>query len=149
MKSKLKIISFLLLCSFYAGNSFAQKQVNGVWWTPEKNAKIKMYTAQNGKTYGKIVWLEEPIDPETGKEKTDDENPDPELRDRTIMGMVLFKAFEYDGDNKWINGEVYDAESGKTYSCQMTLKSENKLEVRGYIGITLFGRTETFERVVE
>ncbi|HRZ83632.1 MAG TPA: DUF2147 domain-containing protein, partial [Candidatus Hydrogenedentes bacterium] len=76
----------------------------------------------------------------------DRENPDKSLRDRPIQGLVFMTGFKFDGDGKWKGGKVYDAESGKTYSCKMTLKDRDTLEIRGYIGVSLLGRNQTWKR---
>jgi uncharacterized protein (DUF2147 family) len=60
--------------------------------------------------------------------------------------MVLMKDFEYDSKNVWDDGEIYDPKSGKTYSCKMTLTDPRRLEVRGYVGISLIGRTDVWTR---
>lgn len=150
MKLKSRTINCLLLFSLFSIATLcsAQTEIHGMWWTPDKDGKIKMYLAKDGKTYGKIAWLSETHDGENVP-KVDKQNPNPELRDRPIVGLLIFKHFTYEGDNKWVDGEVYDAKSGKTYSCQMTLISKNELEVRGYIGLPMLGRTETFTRVQE
>ncbi len=150
MKSKLRITNYLLLFSIVLVPflSYGQTELHDIWWTPNKDGKIKMYLAKDGKTYGKIIWLSESHD-EENIPKVDKQNPNPELRDKPLIGLILFKHFDYGGDNKWVDGEVYDPQSGKTYSCQMTLVSQNQLEVRGYLGLPMFGRTETFTRVEE
>jgi uncharacterized protein (DUF2147 family) len=58
----------------------------------------------------------------------------------------MLTAFKFDGDDEWIGGDIYAPESGKTYSSYMYLKDINTLKVRGYVGISLFGRTETWTR---
>lgn len=139
---------FLLFCAFLITFSITAQEESdlyGTWYTPDKNAKIKFYKAKNGKVYGKIVWLEKPTTPD-GTPKKDKNNPDESLRDRSIMGLKLFKDFEYAGNLEWEDGTVYDAESGKTYSCEMELKDMNTLNVRGYIGFSMLGRTEVFKR---
>lgn len=143
----MRILLFIFSAFLISFSVSAQEESDlyGTWLTPDKNAKIKFYKANNGKVYGKIVWLEEPKN-EDGTTKKDVENPDKSLRDREIMGLKLFKAFEYKGKLKWEDGTVYDAESGKTYSCEMELKDMNTLKVRGYVGISMLGRTETFTR---
>lgn len=150
MKLKSSTINYLLLFNFLLITSFsnAQTEIHNTWWTPEKDGKIKMFLAKDGKTYGKISWLKNP-NKSDGSPQVDAKNPNPKLRNEPIVGLILFKHFTYEGNNKWINGEVYDAKSGKTYSCQMTLISKNKLEVRGYMGLPMLGRTETFTRVEE
>ncbi|HPE56227.1 MAG TPA: DUF2147 domain-containing protein [Bacteroidales bacterium] len=145
-----KITGFLLII-FMAGfglNSIAQsfkaEDVLGIWFNEEKDAKIEIYK-QGDQYFGKIVWLEEPIDPETGKAKVDDENPEEELQTRPIMGLLLVKDFEWDGE-LWDDGEIYDPKSGNTYDCYMKLEEKDKLKVRGYIGISLIGRTTYWTR---
>jgi uncharacterized protein (DUF2147 family) len=58
--------------------------------------------------------------------------------------MEILSGFTYE-DGRWTGGEIYDPKSGKTYSCNMKLKA-NKLEIRGYVGLSLFGRTTTWTR---
>jgi uncharacterized protein (DUF2147 family) len=88
-----------------------------------------------------------PNDPATGKPKTDTPNPDPKLRSRPRLGMVFMQGFTYEDDNKWDNGKIYDPESGKTYSCYMKMESANTMEVKGYIGFSLIGKSQTWTRV--
>ncbi|MFC2131290.1 DUF2147 domain-containing protein [Bacteroidota bacterium] len=118
--------------------------VIGIWLTQDKDSKIEIYK-KGDKYYGKIIWLKEPN--RKGKPKVDDKNPDPKKQDRAIMGLVILKRFVYDDDYEWEDGEIYDPKSGKTYSCNMELSKDKKtLEVRGYIGISLFGRTAVWTR---
>lgn len=152
MKTRLTIFTALLLI-FITSTSFissiqGEDDIYGYWWTPEKKAKVKIYKANNGKVYGRIVWLKDPNGTD-GKPKLDKENPDPAKRSQPIEGLVFIKAFVYDGDDEWEDGTIYDAESGKLYSCHMELENKDKLEVRGYIGISLLGRTEYFTRASE
>lgn len=58
----------------------------------------------------------------------------------------MLTGFRFDGDDEWKDGDIYDPESGKTYSCYLSLKDNNTLKVRGYIGVSLFGRSETWTR---
>lgn len=112
-------------------------QILGLWWTDDKRAKIEIY--KKGEEYsGKIVWIYKTTD-ENGNPVLDDENPDEELRKKPILGLNLITGFAYE-KGKWVDGSVYDPDNGKTYDCVMKLKG-NRLEVRGYIGFTMFGRT--------
>lgn len=120
--------------------------ITGLWNNEEKDAHFKIYE-EDGEYFGKIVWLEKPIDPETGEPKVDDENPDEDLQDRPIKGLVFLKNFKYKGDNRWEDGEIYDPESGKTYDAYIEMKSPDKLKVRGFIGIAMLGRTQYWTRV--
>ena len=99
--------------------------------------------------YGKIVWLKEPLDEITGEPKLDDENEDPALRSRPVMGLMLLRDFEFDGDDEWTDGKIYDPKNGKTYSCYMEFRDDSKdnLKVRGYIGFSMIGRTTYWTRI--
>jgi uncharacterized protein (DUF2147 family) len=86
-------------------------------------------------------------DPEQREEREfDDRNPDPDLRTRRLDGLTIMTGFEYDGDGRWSGGTVYDPNSGKTYKCTITQVNADTLKMRGFIGISLFGRSETWTR---
>jgi len=122
--------------------------VIGVWKTGEGTAMVKIY--KNGEKYeGKIVWLKEPTDPATGQPKKDKNNPKESNRQRPVLGLTNVWGFVYDGKNEWDDGNIYDPKTGNEYSCTMTLKDNNNLEVRGYVGISLFGRTDVWKRQVQ
>ena len=108
----------------------------GVYWSPHKDAKVQIYL-QSGHYYGKSIWVATP--------RKDTQNPDQALRAGDVLGIELFSHFSYT-NGTYTDGEVYDPDSGKTYSCKMNLK-DDKLSVRGFIGISLLGRTEIFERI--
>jgi uncharacterized protein (DUF2147 family) len=78
---------------------------------------------------------------------TDEKNPDPALRDRPLIGLQIFDGFEYKGKGRWKGGTIYDPNSGKTYQCTVTRVDEFTLKVRGFIGVSMLGRTETWTRV--
>ncbi len=141
---------FLSLCSlaFLLGTPSAGAvkegdEILGLWWTQDKRAKIEIY--KKGEEYwGKIVWIHKTVD-ENGNPILDDENPDEELRKKPIMGLNLISGFTFE-KGKWVDGSIYDPDNGKTYDCVMKLR-KNKLEVRGYIGFTMFGRTVVWSPV--
>jgi len=118
-------------------------QIEGLWYNDIKSGKILITRAPNGKFYGKVVWLKEPL--KDGKPKVDELNEDPRLRSRPRLGLPVLMDFVKDGDNKYTDGKIYDPLNGKTYSCKMTCKGK-ELDIRGYIGISLFGRTTTWTR---
>ncbi len=145
MKTTLALFIALLMGMNLIAQSFKADDVLGIWYNEEKDAKVKIYE-ENGKYFGKVVWLEEPNEPDTGLPKLDDENPDEEMQKRPIMGLMLVKDFVFDGDDVWDDGEIYDPKSGNTYSCYLKFEDENKLKVRGYIGISWIGRTTYWTR---
>ncbi len=139
MKNVFLIISFL----FVSIVSFAQDITQGTWYNEEKTGKIQFFK-QGDKINGKIVWLKEPN--ENGKPRLDKENPDAKLKTRPLLGLMNLKNFVSTGKGTWEDGEVYDPKNGKTYSCKMTLVSPTQLDVRGFIGISIIGRTSKFTK---
>jgi uncharacterized protein (DUF2147 family) len=141
------MLAAVVLLSF-AGAAGAQglvkpDDITGIWLTHgDKAAKIQISRSAD-RFEGKIVWLQAPM--ENGKPKVDKNNPDERKRVRPIVGLPLLTGFRFDKD-EWNDGQIYDPVSGKTYSCTMTLKDPNTLKVRGYIGISLLGRTEVWTR---
>lgn len=115
--------------------------IERLWLSQEKNAKINIYKGQDGKFYGKIAWIREPL--ENGQPKMDKNNPNKDLRQQPLMGLVLLKGFKKAHGTTYEDGEIYDPKNGKTYSCKMTMKG-NTLDVRGYMGISLIGRTSVW-----
>lgn len=118
--------------------------IQGRWQNPSGEGRIEV-TKRGGKYYGKLYWLKEPND-EHGKPKLDANNPEASLRNRQLQGLEILKDFDAKGKGGYEGGTIYDPKSGKTYSCKMTLKSD-KLDIRGFVGISLLGRTETWARV--
>jgi uncharacterized protein (DUF2147 family) len=143
--SQLALLFGLLLVS--QTKVFAQKdKIEGVYFNEEKDGKIQLYLAKNGKFYGKIIWLKEPN--RDGKPKMDDKNPDDAKHTNPILGLLILKGFvkSTDNDNVYEDGTIYDPKNGKTYSCKITYKDANTLDIRGFIGISLIGRTTTWTR---
>jgi uncharacterized protein (DUF2147 family) len=143
MLKKASIFALLLVLGTQV---FAQKKddIIGKWINPSGEGQIEIYK-RGDKYFGKLVWLKEPSD-ERGKPKTDLKNPNENQRSKPILGLEILKNFVFD-DGKWEDGTIYDPKSGKTYSCKLSLKNNNLLSIRGYIGVSLIGRTEVFKRV--
>lgn len=130
----------LLLC---AGISHADRAaVEGRWLTQEKDGWIRVVLVGES-LEGRIAGAP-PGSP--SEREFDDRNPDPSLRTRKLDGLAIMTGFEYDGDGRWKNGTVYDPNSGKTYRCTLTLIDAGTVKIRGYIGVSLFGRSEIWTR---
>jgi uncharacterized protein (DUF2147 family) len=136
----------LFIATIFCMSAFAQRadMIVGKWLSPNGEDQIQIYK-KGDKYFGKLSWIKYPND-ETGKPKTDKKNPDKSLSSRQELGLELLKDFKYDGDNVYEDGTIYDPKSGKTYSCKMTINGE-KLKIRGYVGISLLGRSEIWTRV--
>ncbi|AOM78601.1 DUF2147 domain-containing protein [Pedobacter steynii] len=142
----MRYISLLILFAAISFSGLAQTSdaILGKWANSSGEAHIDI-SKKGDKFFGKIVWLKAPKD-EKGQAKLDVKNPDLKLKTRPIMGLEMLKDFVYD-DGKWVDGKIYDPKTGKTYSCNMNIKANGDLNVRGYIGISLIGRSDTWKRV--
>ncbi|AHM59166.1 hypothetical protein D770_04495 [Flammeovirgaceae bacterium 311] len=140
----LAVVAVMLLAGLTAQAQNRADDILGTWWNAEKTSKIEVYKNGN-KYFGKIIHLETPND-DQGKPRVDKDNPDAKLRNRPLMGLVILKGLEYDEDGEFEDGEIYDPKSGKTYSANAKLVGKDKLDLRGYVGISLIGRTSTWTR---
>lgn len=145
-KRTLLVLLFLLEVSFIAFGQSQADQIVGDWLTTNGRSKVQIYKSDN-KYFGKIIWLKEPT--ENGKPKLDKNNPDAKKKSLPLIGLNLLRGFSYDGDNVWEDGKIYDPENGKDYSCKMTLVNKSTLEVRGFIGFSLIGRTVIWTRITK
>ena len=118
----------------------------GVWEPSNGRARVKVEKI-GSKYYGKIVWLKEPNDPKSGLPKTDMNNPDANLRNVPLKGYRMLKDFVYQENNQWSEGTIYDPLNGSTYSCTIKMTDPNTLDIRGYIGVSAFGRTDIWKRL--
>lgn len=121
--------------------SFAQ--IEGKWKTiDDETGKAKSYveiTKKDGKYYGKVVQLLiKPAEPNCSKCKDD-------RKGKPILGLEIIRGLVKDGD-EFSGGTITDPKSGKTYKCTIT-RDGDKLNVRGYVGLSAFGRTQTWHKV--
>lgn len=142
------VLGICILLSFSVSAQQQADDIVGVWKNGEGTAMIKIAKVTGDKYQGKIVWLKEPNDPETGKPKLDKNHPEEAKRSRPVLGLTNVWNFTY-ANEEWANGFIYDPKNGKTYDCVITLKDKNSMNVRGFImGMTMFGRTDTWTRQV-
>lgn len=146
MKSYLLIGAFFLLQTFAFAQATNGDQLLGVWEPSNGKARVKIEKIGE-KYYGKIVWLKEPNDPNTGKPKVDKNNPDASLRTVPLKGYRMLKDFKFLGNNQWDSGTIYDPENGSTYKCVIKMINNNTLDIRGYIGVEALGRTDVWKRL--
>lgn len=117
----------------------------GIWQNGTGKGHIQIYK-QGAKYFGKIIWLKEPMDKNTGRPKLDSKNPDPAQRNNPIIGLIMMRNFTYD-NGEWTGGHIYNPQEGKEYKAYLKMQDQNTLLVRGYIGISLIGKTDTWVRV--
>jgi uncharacterized protein (DUF2147 family) len=141
MKSLARIL--IVLCLMAQGAAMASPSaIEGTWLSGDGEGLIAIEVTDN--TLSGTILGSATDNPE--REKNDVHNPDPALRGRPLVGLELFRGFTYDGEGVWSGGFIYDPDSGKTYRCKITQLNPNTLRVRGFIGVSLFGRTETWKR---
>lgn len=114
-----------------ASTGIALADPTGTWLSSDGGTKVRI--AKCGEALcGNVVWLKEPVDPSTGKPKTDKHNPNEALKSRPMLGVQVVRGMKPNGDNKW-SGQIYNADDGKTYSSNLMLQSANKARVEGCV----------------
>jgi uncharacterized protein (DUF2147 family) len=116
----------------------------GDWLTQDEDAALTIADC-GGPLCGRIIWLENARD-RGGSVRRDDNNPDPAKQGQRICGLVVIRDLKPTGPNTW-GGEVYNPQDGKTYRGRITVLSESTLRLRAYIGLPIFGRSQTWTRV--
>ena len=142
---KILILTVFLIYGF-AGSSQEADNITGIWWNDEKTTKIEVEN-KNGIYFGTIVYMI-PEKYENGEPPKDKNNPEDELRSRSLIGLQILSGFEYDSKKKeWKNGKIHDPKSGNTYACYSWLENNDVLKLKGYVaGIRLLGRTSEWYR---
>lgn len=115
------------------------EDIIGKYMTENNEGMVEIFK-RDSKYYGKLVWNKT-------ADKLDINNPDKTQHTVLIRGKELLKNFDYDGSGLWHNGTIYDPKNGKTYSCKLTRDEKGNLNVRGFIGISLIGRTSYWLKV--
>jgi uncharacterized protein (DUF2147 family) len=135
----------VLLCGAVGASAQAPppQKLLGRWLTETKRGVVEIY-ACGDHVCGRLVWLIEPM--RRGAPAVDDKNPDPALRQRPLCGLTMLGDFRNTEPQLWTEGWIYDPDSGKTYHATMFLESPGVLKLRGYVGIPLFGETQTWTR---
>jgi uncharacterized protein (DUF2147 family) len=135
---KIFLILTLIITSFCSNInsnivSDEAEKIVGIWFTDDKSSKIQIYKNES-QYFGKIIWM-------ASKESKE------ELKIKPKIGYQIFKKFTFEGKNVWSGGQVSDPRSGMTVSGKMTLKDDNTLNVRGFLGAPMFGKTVILLRV--
>ena len=138
------LVLFLLgTIQFANGQSISSQSITGTWLSEQKDGEILIY--QSGDHYfGKLIWGSKLYDT-NGTPIKDLKNPDQNLKKRNLLNAVILTDFIWD-DGQWKDGKVYDPNNGKTYNATLKLKNQ-RLEIRGFVGISLIGRTTVWSKV--
>ena len=148
------LIFALSLTSALSPSAFAGSvadDIHGLWINNKDVGKQKfavMIEDCGNKLCGRLYWLKKPLSA-SGLPKRDKHNPNEALRDRPLCGLQILTGFQYAGDSTWNAGEIYNPDDGLTFSSTMKLAPEGSLKIRGYVGISLFGKTLEWVRPTE
>jgi len=107
--------------------------------TGNVDSVIEVYEKE-GKAYAKIIEITDPAKKNNVCDKCEGTN-----KDKPILGMDILTGLSKDGD-EWSGGEIVDPKKGSVYNCFIELKGKDKLKVRGFVGVALFGRTVYWHR---
>lgn len=137
------LLLFMVTALF--AQSLPADKIVGVWYSEANEMKIEIF--KSGNTYSsKLVAAKIMFEADGTTSKKDVKNPDPNLRNRPIQGLVHITDLVYK-DGKYVDGALYSPETGDTYTLKGELKGPDKLETRGYKGSPILGRTFKWIRV--
>lgn len=144
MHSRLVFLAIAGLFVLSLPRAASAADIEGTWLNGKGDGLIELRII-DAVLEGRIVGS--PDDPLNLKpSRLDELNPDPALRTRPLRGLTILTGFVRDADGTWHNGRIYDPNSGKTYRGTITPVDANTLKLRGFVGISLFGRTDTWRR---
>ncbi|MEK8180063.1 DUF2147 domain-containing protein [Flavobacterium buctense] len=133
------LLGLLLICQFSLSQTIFGRWITIDDETGNKKGIVEIFE-ENGKVYGKIIEILEPEHRKRKCSKCEGVN-----KDKPILGLTIIKGLTKKGDT-YDGGEITDPKNGKTYRCKITLDGKDKLIVRGYLGISLFGRSQVWIR---
>jgi len=117
----------------------AEPTLAGRWLTEPRDGIIEVTRLPDGSYQGQIIGGNAP-------HRVDEHNPDPSRRQQLLLGQVILKAMHDDGADSWSGGTIYDPDSGHTYKCRIERLDHDRIKVRGFLGISLLGRSQTWTR---
>lgn len=132
------MITFLAT-SFMASAQGKADDIVGTYQTEGGKAKVTI-SKQGNKYIGTLIWTRR-------GDILDSKNPDKGEAQKKLTGKVILRDLAFDEDDEYKGGKIYDPESGKTYSCKATRERNGNLKMRGFIGVSLLGRTTEWTRI--
>ena len=143
MRKQAYLIAFLAVAPLHA---HAEGDPAHGYWLTENGKAIVEFAPCGSKVCGRMVWVANPNDA-NGELKLDIKNESPEMRDRPICGLQLVGDLSREDPGAWSEGWIYSPKDGGTYSAKIEALSETQLEVRGYLGLSIFGQSQVWTRV--
>lgn len=138
----MKIFLSLLLLSFVFVHQAQAAEPFGLWLTENKRSAIKVEPCKQG-ICGHIAWIIE------GGMQFDTKNPQENLKGQPMCGLSIMQGFKKSKNdpNYWDGGKIYKADEGDIYNANLKMVNDNAMVVRGYVGISLLGKSQTWKRV--
>lgn len=139
-----KVMTGFMLLAFFSVNSSAQT-ISGKWKTiddetGEAKSIVQIWKSSDGLFYGKIMEIFDKTKQDGVCDKCDKDDP---RYNKKVLGMKIIMEMKKTGANEWTGGTILDPNNGSVYKCKLSRKGDNLL-VRGFIGISLIGRTQTW-----
>ena len=145
----MKLASVIFFFLFYNLNAQTKRDdILGKWISTDKSVAVQVYR-QGDDFKAKVIWFDERLGSGTPMNtRHDTHNPDAKLRNRKIIGMDILENLEYDAKSqRWEDGQIYDASSGRTWDTFAELNQEGKLYVRGFWKWAWIGKSLYFTRI--
>jgi uncharacterized protein (DUF2147 family) len=118
----------------------------GVWADDTGDSHIELYRCGE-ELCGRLVWLRQPTDA-NGKPRLDEHHPEASQKSRPLLNLTVLERLTYNAStDRWEDGKIYDPENGRTYSCYVAAAGKDRLEVKGYIGFSMMGKSHYWQRV--
>ena len=147
---KKSFFGVLLLFLFGTGVIAQNREdaIVGKWMSTENNVMVEVYKL-NEDFKAKILWFNDTDDKSKPYTiRLDEKNPDKSLRNRKLLGLEVLQGLTYNSqEDRWENGEIYDAKSGKTWSASVWITDDHFLKVRGFWHFEFLGETKKFRRI--
>jgi uncharacterized protein (DUF2147 family) len=150
MKKFLFALAALAPLTLAHANSPMKPSVYGTWLTEDARAKVQVDACKHNmqQICGTIVWLKEPLDPDTKQEKLDKHNKTVSFKTRKLIGLENLTSFVQSkgNPNLYEHGHIYNPKDGDTYKAHLTVVDPNTLKVRGYVLMPLLGKNQIWKR---
>lgn len=144
---KMIFATLMLLISITAFAQQPADKIIGKWESIHGEVKLRFdIFKQDGKYFGKLLWASNMFEADGQTPKKDNNNPDKSLKTRSRQGIVNITNLKFE-KGEYSGGKLYNPSDGDTYSLNARLKNANELHFRGYLGISLLGKTMKFKRI--
>lgn len=143
LRGSLLLLTFLLMSFSTSASAADPASPYGLWLTENQRSAISVTPCVNDQSTvcGQIHWIIE------GGMQYDTKNPDETRRNQPMCGLVILGGFHQSDANNWVDGEIYKADEGDFYKASLQMLPSGKMLVRGYVGMPLFGKSQTWTRV--